>query len=259
MSAAVNDPRSFRSRFAAGERLAGTFIKTPTTHGIEILGAVGYDFVVVDAEHAPFDRAAIDVCLLAARAAGTAGLVRVPDASAAAVGNALDCGAAGVLVPHVASAQRARDMVAAGRFRGGRRGFSGSPRSSGYGAVPLARSVDEQDRSTTLIAMIEDVEALDVIDEIAAVDGLDGLFIGRADLAVALGAAGSGAEPVVAAVRRICTAGRAAGKPICVMVGDASEAAPFAELGATAFIVSSDQGFMRKAGAAALKELAALK
>ena len=70
-------PADFRKRFAAGEYLLGTFIKTPTSHATEILGDLGFDFVVIDEEHAPFDRASIDVCLLAAKAAGTAGIVRV--------------------------------------------------------------------------------------------------------------------------------------------------------------------------------------
>ena len=66
-------PADFRKRFTAGEQLLGTFIKTPTSHATEILGDLGFDFVVIDEEHAPFDRASIDVCLLAAKAAGTAG------------------------------------------------------------------------------------------------------------------------------------------------------------------------------------------
>jgi 2-keto-3-deoxy-L-rhamnonate aldolase RhmA len=69
--------KNFRQRFTAGERLVGTFVKTPATHPIEILGAVGFEFVVIDEEHAPWDRVTIDGALLAARASGTAGLVRV--------------------------------------------------------------------------------------------------------------------------------------------------------------------------------------
>jgi hypothetical protein len=76
-------PPSFRTRFARSEVLLGTFIKTPTTHAIEIVGDRGFDFVVIDEEHAPFDRIATDMALLAARAAETAGLVRVASADPA--------------------------------------------------------------------------------------------------------------------------------------------------------------------------------
>ena len=76
MSTLQSSPHgSFRHRFSSGERLIGTFVKTPTTHATEILGDLGFDFVVIDEEHAPFDRVTIDAVLLAARATGTAGIV----------------------------------------------------------------------------------------------------------------------------------------------------------------------------------------
>jgi staphyloferrin B biosynthesis citrate synthase len=59
----TNDPLAFRHRLIAGEKLSRTFIKTPSGHATEILGALGYDFVVIDEEHAPFDRLAIDQAL----------------------------------------------------------------------------------------------------------------------------------------------------------------------------------------------------
>ena len=101
-------PASFRARFLAGDLLLGAFIKTPTPHATEILGGVGFDFVVIDEEHAPFDRVTIDTVLLAARASQTAGLVRVAEPTPARLLAALDDGAAGVLAPHVASVERRR-------------------------------------------------------------------------------------------------------------------------------------------------------
>ena len=195
------DPTMLRSRLLAREHLIGTFVKTPTTHATEILGALGFDFVVIDEEHAPFDRMATDAALLAARAAGTAALVRVQ--SATSILSVLDCGATGVLVPHVASAARAREVAATCRYQGGRRGYSGSPRHAGYGATGMWKTVEAADAATTVIAQIEDPEALDEIDAIAAVDGIDALFIGRGDLAVALGAKSSDAPEVRSAVERI--------------------------------------------------------
>lgn len=252
--ASRQDPARFRQRLVARDRLLGSFIKTPTTHATEILGTLGFDFVVIDAEHAPLDRAAIDVMLLAARASGTAGLVRVPEPSAAAILSVLDSGATGVLVPHVASAATARDIAAAARYRGGRRGYSGSHRAAAYGAGGLWTYIDRADAEATVIAMIEDATALDEIEAICAVDGIDALFIGRGDLTVALGAASNAAAPVQQAVEHICAAARRAGKPVCVMVNAAAEATPFAALGASAFIVASDQGFLRRAAAEALRD-----
>jgi staphyloferrin B biosynthesis citrate synthase len=247
----------FRKRFLAREPLVGSFIKTPTSHAIEILGQLGFDFVVIDEEHAPFDRVAIDMALLAARAANTAGFVRVADPSASKLLAVLDDGATGVMVPHVSTVERARDIVAACRYRGGKRGFSPSARAGGYGRASMWQHVDEQDANTTVMAMIEDPEALENLDAILAVDGLDGIFIGRGDLTVALGAPSMTAPAVDAAVTRILDAAARAGKPGCVMVANAAEAAQFRTRGASAFIVSSDQGFMRQAANRTLEEFRA--
>ena len=251
-------PSNFRQRFSSRERLVGTFIKTPTTHAIEILGDLGFDFVVIDEEHAPFNRESIDVALLAAQACGTAGIVRVPDASAAGILSALDCGATGVLVPHVASVDAARSIAAVSRYRHGKRGYSGSTRAGRYGATKVWSTVDTADAQTTVIAMIEDPEAIENIEAIVKVDGVDGFFIGRGDLTVAFGAS-SNTDPVIqAAVERVTSAAGAVGKPVCVMVNSADEAESFERLGASAFIVSSDQGFMRRAAAQVLKDFTRL-
>ncbi|SDR53813.1 2-keto-3-deoxy-L-rhamnonate aldolase RhmA [Rhizobiales bacterium GAS113] len=249
----------FRKRFIAGEPLLGCFIKTPTSHATEILGGLGFDFVVIDEEHAPFDRVTIDTALLAARAANTAGIVRVAEPTPAKLLSVLDDGATGVLVPHVASPAKARDIVAACRYRGGKRGFSNSPRAGGYGALGAWPHVDAQDAAVTVIAMIEDPEALDEIEAIVAVEGLDGVFIGRGDLTIALGAPSADSAPVRAATEKIAKAARAAGKPVCVMVGSVAETATYRAMGASAFIVSSDQGLMRQAAGRVAADFAALR
>ena len=69
---------SFRERLLGRERLFGTFLKLPTTQVIEILGQIGYDFVIIDQEHAPLDRGTTDLMILAARASNVAPLVRIP-------------------------------------------------------------------------------------------------------------------------------------------------------------------------------------
>ena len=239
----------FRERLLAGERLIGSFLKTPTPHATEILGSVGFDFVVVDEEHAPFDRGATDMILLGARAAGIDALVRVRSFEAAEILSALDCGASGVLVPHVASVARAKEVVAACRYRNGTRGFSPSGRAGNYGSAGLWGHIDSQDATTAVIAMIEDREAVEQIDEIVNVAGLDAVFIGRGDLAVALGAPSLADAGLRAAVAKIMTAAKAAGKPICVMVGQTDDIPELETQGATAFINNSDQGLMKRMAA----------
>jgi len=237
---------TFRQRLLAGERLLGSFIKTPTPHSVEILGDIGFDFVVIDEEHAPFDRAAIDVAVLAARAAGTAALVRV--SSEPTILGALDCGADGILVPHVANVAKAKSVAAAARYRNGTRGYSPSGRSGRYGGDVSWPYIDRSDARIATIAMIEDPSALDDIDAIVAVDGIDAFFVGRGDLTLALNAASSSSDEVTAAVAKVTAAAGKVGKPVAVMAATREEGDAFAALGATAFILSSDQGFMRKAG-----------
>ncbi len=253
----MSTPLGFRQRFLEREVLLGSFIKTPTTHSIEILGDMGFDFLVIDEEHAPFDRVTIDTCLLAARAVGTAGFVRVSEPTAAKLTAVLDDGASGVLVPHVSSVDKARAIVSACRYRGGSRGFSNSPRAGRYGGVAMWPHVDAQDKAITVIAMIEDPEALEVIDDIVSVEGLDGFFVGRGDLSVALGE-NPGSPAIQTATERVITAATRIGKPVCVMVGSIEETAPFRQLGVTAFIVSSDQGLMRQPASKVLADFRAV-
>lgn len=257
-SVSARPPASdFRRRFLAGETLVGTFVKTPTGHATEILGGVGMDFVVIDEEHAPFDRGSIDLALLAARAGNIAGIVRVAEPTPAKLLAALDDGAQGVLVPHVSSPQKAREMVAACRYRGGKRGFSNTNRAGSYGGAGIWEHVAAQDEGVATIAMIEDPEALDDLDAILAVEGLDGVFIGRGDLTVALGASGMDSAETLAATEKIAAAARKAGKPVCIMAANAADAARFREIGATAFIISSDQGLMRQAAGKLVADFAA--
>jgi 2-keto-3-deoxy-L-rhamnonate aldolase RhmA len=254
-------PAAFRARLLAGELLLGTFIKTPVSHPVEILGAVGFDFVVLDQEHAPFDRVTVDNLVLAGQAAGIAVLVRVPGSDARDILPPLDCGAQGVLVPHVDSGSKARDVVAEARYRGGRRGFTNSSRAGRYGAAGFVEHVTSADAHCAVLAMLEDVAALAVLPEIVAAPGLDAVFIGRGDLSTALGVDDPAAPPVVEATEKIAAAARAAGKPLCAHVGrlDSPEVPWLRSLGVSVYILSSDQGLMRSAASQALAQFKALR
>jgi 2-keto-3-deoxy-L-rhamnonate aldolase RhmA len=244
---------SFRQRVIAREPLVGTFLKTPTSHGTEIVAGAGFDFVVVDQEHSPFDRTASDMAFLAARAHNIPALVRVPGPDA--ILSVLDCGAAGVLVPHVSSAEYARKVAALCRYRGGKRGFATSTRAGDYTAVPMWKHIANSDANTVVVAQIEDPEALDEIDAIAAVEGIDSLFIGRGDLTAAYGDETKDPPAVIKAVERICTAAKKANKSISVYVGNGTEAAWLKSLGASTFVLSSDQGFLRQGAIAGLADV----
>ena len=233
----------------------GTFIKTPTSHATEILGSIGFDFVVFDQEHAPLHSGALDMMILAARASNIAGIVRVPEASAWMIQTVLDCGAAGVLVPHVATrGNRDRDRARL-PLPAAARAASPTPRApaaSAARASPTTRRA--QDAEIVCVAMIEDLEALDQIDGIVRVEGLDAIFIGRGDLTAALDAPSMTSDETMKVVEPIMAAARAAGLPVIVLSPDRRDAERMAALGASAFLVASDHGFMRQAALAALEE-----
>jgi 2-keto-3-deoxy-L-rhamnonate aldolase RhmA len=239
---------TLRERIRSRELLAGTWIKTPHPHVIEVLALSPLDLVVLDAEHAPFDRSALDTCILAARAGGLQVLVRPASGAHEQLLQALDCGADGVIVPHVRSAAEAREVVRACHYEPGGRGFAGSTRAASYTTLGMARH-REAARSVTVIAQIEDVEAVDAIEDIAAVEGLDALFIGRADLTISYAAATPDDQVVVDAVERICAAGAAAGCAVGMFLGRTTDVAQWRTRGATLFILQSDQEFLLKGAA----------
>ena len=256
MSDARPPYRDLRRRLLAGDHLLGTFVKTPTSHATEMLGQLGFDFVVFDKEHAPLGHAALDVMILAARASNVTPIVRVGDHGVPDILSALDCGALGVLVPHVSTPEKAREVATACRYRGGTRGFANTTRAGEYGGVSFKDHMDRSDSEIACIAMIEDLSALPLIDEILAVEGIDAIFIGRGDLTAALGAPSMTSPETQVVAGQILAAARRVNKRVIMLSPDREDALAMARLGATAFLVSSDHGFLRSAASAALKAFA---
>lgn len=231
-----------KARIAAGEVIAGTWVKTPHPVVAEVLDRTALDCMVLDAEHAPFDRGSLDACLAVARTVPV--LVRVPSAAPHHILQALDSGAAGVVVPHVRSAAEAEAAVLATRYVAGGRGFAGTPRAAGFGTHGMARARADATR-TVLIAQIEDAEAVENIDAIAAVAGIDALFVGRADLTISIGAETPDDARVVEAVERVCEAGQASGRPVGMFLARAGDVGQWRARGVTVFLLASDHDFIR--------------
>lgn len=246
---------TLKQRLAAGERIVGTFVKTPSPIVMEVLGLTMLDCLCIDAEHAPFDRLAIDNCILAARSAGKDVLVRVPSASAEHILNALDCGATGIVAPHVRSAEEARSIARLAYYGPGGRGYAGSSRAAQYTTRTMSDHLTITAERTVVIAQIEDLEAIEAIDEIAAVDGIDALFVGRVDLTVAYGATSLDDQRVITAVEKVCEAGRKHGRPIGMFLARIDDVPQWAAKGASLFLLGSDHSFLL-AGAADLVQRA---
>jgi staphyloferrin B biosynthesis citrate synthase len=241
---------SFKARLRSRELLVGTFQKTPSPMICEIFGRSDLGVICLDAEHAPFDRGDINDCVLALKAVGKPSLVRIPANRPEHILNALDCGADGVLVPHVITGDDAEAVAANAHFGTGR-GYAGSTRAAGYGARSMAAHKRQSAAATVTIAQIEDAEALDHLEAIFSVRAIDAFFIGRADLSVSLQAEGPKDATVIEAVQMICAKGREAGVTIGMFTGDLAELPDWRGRGASLFLLESDHSFML-AGAADL-------
>lgn len=234
---------TFCDRLRSAQPLLGTFVKTPSSIVAEVLARSDLDVHCIDVEHAPFGRLELDQCIAAFLALDAPTLVRVPSDSPHDIRSALDSGATGILVPHVTTAAQAERIVKASHFGDGGRGYAGSTRAAEFTTRKMSDHLGISRKHTAVVVQIEDPEALDNLESITAVDGIDAVFIGRIDLAVALGKPATDAT-VISAVKDICTATRKAGTTVGMFTPDVSELREWVAAGASLFLLGSDQSFV---------------
>ena len=181
-----------------------TFLMIPRVEVIEMLAQAGFDGVIIDLEHGPMTPSDLPGLSAAARGAGIFAIARVRDGGEPEIGNFLDTGVDGVLVPHVSTAAQASAVVAAGRFPpAGERSLNPYVRAVRYGIdEPSARDIANARQA--ILVMVEGGEGLENLEAISDVDDLDGVFVGPVDLSAALGHPGQPEHPkVVETVRTI--------------------------------------------------------
>lgn len=203
----------FKRALAKGERQIGLWSGLGSSIAAEILAHAGFDWIVIDTEHAPNEPRDV-LAQLQAMTAGTATPVtRAPWNDPVLLKRLLDVGSPSVLIPYVQNAEEARRAVAATRYPPrGIRGVAMGMRASGYGRITdyLQHAHEEM----CVLVQVETISAVDEIASIAAVEGVDGIFIGPADLAASMGHLGNPAHPdVQAAIATAVARCRAAGKP----------------------------------------------
>jgi 4-hydroxy-2-oxoheptanedioate aldolase len=205
--------RQLREALRAGRRVYGTLIVSPSPHWPPAVARLGLDFVFLDTEHVPLDRARLSWMCRAYAARGLAPVVRITHGDPHEAARVLDGGAEGVIVPYVESAEQVRKLRGAVKFRplkGGRlRAFL-----SGQDPLPdpTRRYLERCNARTVLIVNIESGPAMEALDEILGVEGLDAVLVGPHDLSVSLGLPEQYAHPVfVEAVDEIIRKARRAG------------------------------------------------
>ncbi|MBB6557428.1 4-hydroxy-2-oxoheptanedioate aldolase [Acidovorax soli] len=216
---------TFKQAMAEGRTQLGLWLGLADAYSTEILAGTGYDWLLLDGEHAPNDLRS-QLHLLQAVASATSALpagaqpphpiARVPVGDTALIKQYLDIGATTLLVPMVDTAEQARGLVRATRYAPeGVRGMgSALARSSRWQAYP--NYVHEANAQICLLVQAETVQAMENLDAIAAVPGVDGVFIGPADLSASMGHPGNPGHPDVQAaihegIARILRAGKAPG------------------------------------------------
>lgn len=190
-----------KRRLRAGEVVVGCFIPYPSPELAEICGYLGFDFVLIDAEHGRITEESAYHMVLAAEVAGATPIVRVPFGHRQVILRYLDLGAAGVMVPQVNTPEEAVAVVEACRYHpNGRRGVAGV-RAAEFGLTkPLSEYVQEANAETLVIVQIESIAAVERLEEYLAIPGIDVLFVGPNDLAQSMGYPGQPLHPAVQAV-----------------------------------------------------------
>ncbi len=206
----------FKKALKAGETVIGCWLSLGNATSTEMMGTAGFDWLLVDGEHAPYDIGKLREQLIALEASPSHAAIRVPVGETWIIKQVLDIGAQTVLVPMVESADQARELVRAMKYPpAGVRGVGYSTtRSARFGTIAdYGLTADDQ---TCLLVQVENRAGLAALDDILAVDGVDGVFIGPADLSADMGYMGQLTHPevmntIIDAITRIAASDKAAG------------------------------------------------
>ncbi len=221
----------FKQALAKGERQLGLWCGLVSPIAAEILATSGFDWIVIDGEHAPNDIPSLLSQLYAMRGGTAEPVFRVPWNDMVVIKRALDVGARSLIIPWVQNAEEARKAVAAARYPPlGIRGAASAMRAIDYGRMQGYHRNAHLD--TCILVQLETAAALKEIEANAAVDGVDGMFIGPSDLASDMGHLGNPKHPdVQAAIADGCKRIRAAGKSAGTLTANLDDAERFFEMG----------------------------
>ena len=242
-----NLPRNaFKQALAGGERQVGLWSGLASPIAAEILAGAGFDWIVIDGEHAPNDISTLLPQLQAMRGGTAEPVFRVPWNEPVIIKRALDVGARSLLIPFVQNAEEARRAVAAARYPPlGIRGVAVVMRAVDYGRTQNYHRNAHLD--TCILVQVETRVALKEIEAIAAVEGVDGVFIGPSDLAADLGHLGNPQHPdVQAAIQDAAQRIRAAGKSAGTLTGNADDVESLFGLGFNFVAAGSDVSILAR-------------
>ena len=239
---------SFKAALRRSEAQIGLWLSLANPYTAELCATAGFDWLLVDGEHAPNDVRSILSQLQAVAPYRSHPIVRAVTGDVALIKQLLDIGAQTLLVPMVDTAEQAKQLVAATRYppEGIRGDGSAIARVSRWGLVP--DYVECANDEVCLLVQAETRTAMENLDAICAVDGVDGVFVGSADLAASLGHRNNPGHPDVQAaidnaLRRIIASGKAAG----ILTSDLAQARRYLDMGCTFVAVGLDARLLAQA------------
>lgn len=204
-----------KEKLLTGQPAVGVSVMFPSPQIVEMVGRLGFDWVLLDCEHGSLSPESVELMAMAAEAVGITPIARPTLNSPEAILRVMDRGVLGVQIPHVNTAAEARHAVEAVKFHPlGNRGLAAGTRPAGYGfGLSSAAYVQEANRETLVCVQLEETEALHNLDDILRVEGVDVFFVGPSDLSQSMGYPGrSDAPEVQAAMDKAFAAIVAAGK-----------------------------------------------
>lgn len=240
-----------KAKLKAGGCVYGCFFRTRDPTLVEFMGYLGWDFLILDAEHGSLDPGRAEDLVRAAELRGMTPLVRVTTNQSHVLLRFLDAGAQGVHVPWVNNAREAERAMQAIKYQPrGMRGLAGVRSSTFAQQMSLPEYVARANEETLTILQLESGEAIDRLDEILAVPDIDVLFLGRTDLSHSLGHPGDAAHPKVeTAVERAVETITASDVALGVVVPDVEEAQAWRDRGAR-YIATTFEGIVGPASKA---------
>ena len=253
-------PNALKARLAAGESVYGAWVGSGSAINAEVMGHLGFDFLVVDQEHGLGTLPDATAAVRAAEFAGTPCIVRAPWNDPIWLKRALDSGITSFMIPGVETAAEAEAAVRACRYppQGARGYAAGVVRASSYGVVPdyMARAND----NLLLVLQIESAASVARAAEICAVDGVDVVFIGCNDLAGSIGRLEQLAHPDVRAlIAQAEDAVWAGGKPLGTVPSAGASWQALFERGYKMVVGPNDIAILREGGRQAVRDYTAFK
>ena len=235
----------FKAALRAGRRVYGTmFVQTRAGRGDEALGGLELDFLIVDNEHAPYNRAETADWARQLAGLGIVPFVRVPIPASHYITMALDAGAQGILAPYVERVEQVRECVAASKWLPLKGDVAARVVNEGVFPSPETRShLEERNRNHVLVIGIESTPALERLDDLLAVPGVDAAFVGPNDLSIQLGVPAQYGHPrYIEAVRHIHATCRRRNVPLVIHFFNPEMAEPFIREGVCFILYGTDRG-----------------